>query len=40
MLAGKLEMEESLWLSEFAAINIIKVVEEGFAGKDDMTISV
>jgi hypothetical protein len=33
-------MVKSLLLFEFVAINIRKVVKEGFAGKEDMTIDV
>jgi hypothetical protein len=40
MLIRKLEVVKSLWLFAFAAINIRKMVKEGFAGKEDMTIDV
>jgi hypothetical protein len=39
-VSWKIENGEVLWLFEFTAINIRKVVKEGFAGKDDTTIDV
>jgi hypothetical protein len=40
VLIGKLEVMTSLWLFEFAVVDIRKVVNEGFAGKENMTIDV
>jgi hypothetical protein len=40
VLTGKLEVVTPMWLFKFAALNMRKLVKEGFAGNKDMTIDV